>query len=464
MTRTFVSRRGFLGGVALAGVAAGLRLQPAFAAEPARKVDVADPEIRDGLAAAIDKNLIPAASQRAYPGHFTVTADGAGYGSDATWPGLDSWQMAGAYLLLGKTQIALDYFDFVRASQRKDGNIPWAIFNGATRPDTTWLSGLKYPDGLFTYTPPKREGVPASARATREWIGMFGHWQPKATPLSNLGSTCHVLTASEIFAHTRDDAWLRERIESVESVAKWLLSRKTPGNGLIPGSGFYTELPPRHGWDGVSQCYVVHACRATAKLHAALGNADAAKQWNKDANELTAAFLRTFWQRDHFAEYVHFERGLVDSHGLSDTNWAAIAFGLASDENVKKLWPLLDAEKSMWAGGVPTQSVAKPLSYEPWEFHEKLAFGAPPLKDASAMGRVWYLEVEACKRVGATKRLVESTKLVCRAAKDGYWRERYALQRNGTILPNGAEKYCEYAAVLARTVLGNPGAFEATHP
>ena len=35
---------------------------------------------------------------------------------------------------VGAAGMVLDYFDFVRASQRKDGNIPFAIFPGATQP------------------------------------------------------------------------------------------------------------------------------------------------------------------------------------------------------------------------------------------------------------------------------------------------------------------------------------------
>lgn len=94
---------------------------------------IADPEIRAGVEAAVDKNLLPAATERVYPGHFTINADGGGFGNDPTWPGLDSWQMIGPYLQLGRTRMVLDYFEFVRASQRKDGNIPFAIFNGHAR-------------------------------------------------------------------------------------------------------------------------------------------------------------------------------------------------------------------------------------------------------------------------------------------------------------------------------------------
>src|SRR4029079_3310680 len=79
-------------------------------------------ELRAVVEAAIQKNILPAAVETAYPGHFQITADGSSYSGDATWPGLDSWQMAGAYLLLGRSRLAMDYFDFVRVSQRKDGN------------------------------------------------------------------------------------------------------------------------------------------------------------------------------------------------------------------------------------------------------------------------------------------------------------------------------------------------------
>lgn len=419
---------------------------------------IADPEIRAGVTTAIERNLLKAIIQRQYPGQFNISADGGAYGSDSTWPGLDSWQMAGAYLLLGRTQLVLDYFEFVRASQRKDGNVPWAIFTGNTRPDTTWLRGLQYPQGLFTYTPPKREGVPASALETREWIGMFNHWQPRANPLSNLAPVCYVLSAHEIFEHTRDAAWLKERLPSVENAAKFLLDRKTD-NGLIPGSGFYTELPPRRGWDGITQCYTIHAFRLLASLFAAAGDDVSEMKWTTEADTLSKSFVKTFWRDDHFAEYVHFERGLVDSHGLSDVNWAAVAFGVADDGKAAKMWPVITADKGFWAGDIPTQSVSKPLTYEKWEYHEELPFGAPPTKDAAAMGRVWYLEYNACIRMRDMKRMIDGTRLVCRAAKDGYWRERYQVQPNGKVAPVGADKYCEYPAVLVRAVLGNPSEF-----
>lgn len=421
--------------------------------------EIKDPDIRSGLDAAVNKNLLPAATERFYPGHFTISADGEAFGADTTWPGLDSWQMAGAYLLLGRHRLVTDYFDFVRASQRKDGNIPFAIFNGDARPGTEFLRGMRYPDDLFTYTPPKRDGLPESSRQTRQWIGLFKHWELRSDPLSTLGPICYLLTAAEIFDAIKERKWLEDRLPSVLSAARYLETRVSD-NGLLAGSGFYTELPPRWGWDGVTQCYAVHAFRELDRILRAVGRKREATHWNLKADRLARRFVELFWRQDHFGEYIHIERGLVDGHGLSDTNWAAVAFGLADDRHLRELWPRLLDEKGFQPGDMPTQTVTKPFAYEDWE-NDPVPFPVPsPTNDVAAMGRVWYLEAMACRRMGAFDRMADSLRSVCRAAEDGFWRERYHPKPDGSVEPAGARKYCEYAAVLARVVLGNQGRFQ----
>jgi hypothetical protein len=418
---------------------------------------IADPEIRAGVEAAVFKNILPAATERDYPGYFNISADGAAFGG-ATWPGLDSWQMAGAYLLLGRTRLVLDYFEFVRASQRNDGNIPFAIFPGEQQP-VGCLKGLKTPDDIFSYAPPRREGLPAASRETRRWIGLFEHWQTQGYPLATLGPVCYILTAAEIFGATRDRPWLRERLPSIDAAAAYVSSLKQP-NGLVGGSGFYVEAPPREGFDGVTQCYAVHAFRSMAELCRAAGERAKAEAWTGEADRLTAAFVNEFWRGDHFGEYLHPVRGLIDSHGLSDVNWAAVAFGLVMAENLDMVWARLMKEAAFWWGGMPTQNVTKPFSYEPWESSAQPECGIDPFNDVAAMGRAWYLEVMACRRMGARDRLVESVRRVCRAAQaDGFWRERYHAKPDGSVSADGAKKYCEYAAVLVRAVYGNRDIF-----
>ena len=129
----------------------------------------------------------------------------------------------------------------------------------------------------------------------------------------------------------------------------------------------------------------------------------------------------------------------MDSHGLSDVNWAAVAFGVATDEQIKVLWPRLLAAKGFWWGDMPTQAVTKPFAYEGWEQNFGPPCPVPPLNDVAAMGRVWFLEAAACKRMKAHDRLVESVRKVCRAAKDGFWRERYHPQKDGTVSQDGSQ-------------------------
>jgi len=58
------------------------------------------------------------------------------------------------------------------------------------------------------------------------------------------------------------------------------------------------------------------------------------------------------------------------------------------------------------------------------------------------------------------KRLAESVRKVCRAAQpEGFWRERYHPKADGSVSPDGAQKYCEYAAVLVRVVFANQDVF-----
>ena len=417
--------------------------------------------IRQGVTAAIKQTLEPAATEKAYPGHFTIVADGHWFGQENTWPGLDSWQMAGAYLLLGRTQLALDYFDYVQASQRADGNIPYAIVAAETPPDhlTTYNKGMRYPEDVFTYDP-KRAGYTA-----RKWIGSYSHWIAGINPLGTLAAVSYVLLGDEIFTATGDQAWLESKLASLERAAKYLLSRKS-GNGLIAGAGFYTEMPPRHQWDGVAQCYVVHVFNKCARLNAVLGRAPAAAQWRMESATLGARFREVFWRGDHYAEYVHPERGVVDLHGLSDVNWAAVAYDVATPAQADALWPRMTGEPAFWHGDMPTQTVSKPFTYQEWEFfssHEDVGFAIPvgQLYDAAAMGRVWFLEWQACAKRGETKRLRESVVKVCQMGlKDGgFLHERYHPLQVARVDWTGPRGYGEYPAILVRAVLGNPAVF-----
>ncbi|UVI29442.1 hypothetical protein [Paenibacillus spongiae] len=423
---------------------------------------IRDPLIKRGVEEAIRKTLLPALREEAFRGHFIVDADGTHFGKESVFPGLDAWEIAGAYLCLGKTRSVLDFFEFVQASQRADGHIPFAVFPDGPNLDlTTHLRGVDYPADVFTYPSPDWEGHPLEA-GLRRWVRLFKHWVP-TNPLGVLAPVSYILMAEEIVRHTDDVHWLLEKLDSLDKAAEYIRSRKSE-NGLIDGAGFYVELHLRYEWDGVTQCYTIHVFRMLARLQRLAGNPARADDWEREAAVLENDFQKLFWQGDHFAEYIHPEFGLVDFHGLTDVNWAAIAFGIATDEQAAAVWPLMKAEERLWRGDMPSQTVAVHYLFQAWELHERLPFegrNMGPLHDVSAMGRVWYLEALACLRMNDTERLMTSIRLVCQMGErhDWFWHERYQPMQTWDVQPTGAYKYCEYAAILVRLVLSNPELF-----
>lgn len=420
-------------------------------------------EVIAGVRAALDRSLYPCLRERAYPGHFLIDVNG-NYGEENTWPGLDSWQMAGAYLLLGRHREVLDYFDFVQASQREDGDIPFLILPADSPPKgmDTYLRGLRYPQNVYTYKPVVRPGQPPYSNMNeRKWIGVFRHWEVKVDPLSTLGPICFILTGQEIFAATQSTAWLKGKQSSLEAAGRYLSTRIGP-NGLLGGAGFYLESPPRDQWDGITQCYGIHAFRQLAALNEAQGDQNAAAKWRSQTDALQSRFQEVFWQRDHFAEYLNPEHGLVDFHGLSDVNWAAVGLDIATSDQAHRLWPILMNEPMFWRGGMPTQLVTKPFTYQTWEYAEPLPFQYTAFtNDVAAMGRVWYLETLACRRMRNHVRLRNSVLKVCQMGqRDGWlWYERYRPDKGNNVKPGGMYGYCEYPAILARTVYGNRAIF-----
>ena len=271
--------------------------------------------------------------------------------------------------------------------------------------------------------------------------GLYKHWVP-GNPLAALASTTYIQNADVTFRRTLDRTWVQSQIASVNRAADFLGSLMS-ASGSVKGAGYYVERPARFDCDGVTQPHASDALRRLASLNRVVGDMTAARRWEDLAVGIKRNFIKTFWSKDHFAEYIHPDRGLIDTHGLSDTNWAALAFGVATEEQRSVLWPRLREEKKFYYGGMPTGIATLPETYEVWEF------SYPDRMDLAAMGRVWYLECQARARMGDGQGLVDSIRKVCQVGRDGgyYWRERY--NQTGGF---GAQKYCEYPANLIRVV------------
>lgn len=355
-----------------------------------------------------------------FPGYFSVCADGKGFGYGNSYPSLDGHQLTDALLFLEQTEVARLNWDYVRKFQKANGSLPLAILPSQAGKN---IGPKGYP------------GVVA------ENGGLYRHWVP-GNPLAALASPTYIQNADVIYRRTLDRHWLEEQIASVNLAADFLAGL-TSDAGAVRGGGYYVERPTRLDSDGVTQPHAIDAFRRAAALNRVCGNKSAGKRYEDLAARIRRHFETRFWVGDHFAEYLHPEHGLVDSHGLSDTNWAALAFGTLTEPQRAKLWARIRNEKGFYFGGMPTGIVTNPGSYEDWEF------SYPDKMDLAAMGRVWYLEAAARAAMGDAEGLLDGIHRVCRTGQDSgyYWRERYG-EKGGY----GASKYCEYPANLIRIV------------
>ena len=386
---------------------------------------VPQPVLPDALIAeayqkAAEQNVLAAVNPNVFSGYFSVCADGHGFGYGNTYPSLDGHQMSDALLWLGQVDLVKANWNYVKSFQHPDGRLPLAILPASAGKN---IGPAGYP------------GVVDSNG------GLYTHWVP-GDPLAALASPTYIQNADVIFRRTLDRTWLAAQIASINLAADFLASLTT-ATGAVKGGGYYVERPPRLDCDGVTQPHAIDAFRRAAALNRLLGDAASAARYERLAELVRRNLVTNFWLKDHFAEYSNPEHGLIDRHGLSDSNWAALAFGVANPEQESVLWPRLKDEKRFYYGGMPAGICTEPDKYEAWEF------AYPDRMDVAAMGRVWYLESQARARMSDSAGLVDSIRRVAKTGRDGgyYWRERYTADGG-----HGTQKYCEYPANLIRIV------------
>jgi len=398
---------------------AGQKVAPSF------RPDLPDSALVTAYEQSAVKNVLAAVNSQVFPGYFSVCADGQGFGYGNSYPSLDGHQLSDALLFLGQVDVVKDNWKYVRAFQNANGLLPLAILPA--------MAG-------------KEIGVGRALARVAENGGLYEHWVP-GNPLAALADPTFIQNADVIFRYTLDRIWLSQQIPFINRSADHLMSLTTAA-GAVKGAGYYIERPTRIESDGVAQCYAVDAFRRVADLNRVLGDTAAVRKYQQAAQRIQHHFQTRFWVGDHFAEYLHPQRGVIASHGLTDVDWAAIATNVATAEQKAVLWPQLCHEKRFHYGGMPTGIATEPHSYEDWEFTH------PDRHDLAAMGRVWYLEAWARAVMGDGQGLLAGLLKVSQVGRDSsyYWFERYHPDGAGGVKPAGPKTYCEYPANLIRIV------------
>ncbi len=390
-------------------------------------VEIPDKDLRSAYAESALKNVLSAINPKVFDGYWSVCADGQGFGYGYTYPSLDGHQMTDALLWLGQIDVVRANWDYVRSFQRPDGSLPIAIL-----PD---LAGKQAGEGDHL--------APVAANG-----GLYAHWVP-GNPLRALADPTFIQNADDIFRMTLDREWLEAELPAVDLSAGHLASLVTD-EGRVNGAGYYIEMPTRIESDGVAQCHTVDAFRRVAALNRVVGDEAMAERFEALAERVRRFFVSRFWvaEKGQFAEYWHPEKGFISTHGLTDTDWAAIALDVATPDQAAILWPKLANAPGFHYGGMPTGISTRPETYEDWEFTH------PRRHDLAAMGRVWYLEAQARARMGDARGLLQGLHKVADVGRANgfYWRERYQPDGKGGVLAAGPNTYCEYPANLIRIV------------
>ena len=371
---------------------------------------------------AATKNVLAAVNPTVFPGYWSVCADGHGFGYGNSYPSLDGLQLADALLWLGQEETVRLNWEYVRTFLREDGSLPLAILPASAGQ-------------------PLANGISVDANG-----GLYTHWVI-GNPLAALAAPTFIANTHILFAYKQDHHWLEERIEAVNRTAGQLMSLTTD-EGRVRGAGFYVERPTRVDSDGVTQTHAVNAFEQAANLNRLLGRHEDADRFSKQAQKIRQFFVEKFWQGSHFAEYYSPEKGFIFHHGLTDSDWGAIAFGVATPDQRQILFPRLANEAGFYYGTMPAGIATKPETYEDWEFTH------PDKHDLAAMGRVWYLMAHALYRENDAQNLLKSLHAVANEGKknDFYWRERYHPDGKGGSIPAGPNTYCEYPANFIRIV------------
>jgi len=397
-------------------------------------LNLPDPDIVTAFQKAATQNVLPAVNSNVFPGYWCVCADGQGYGYGNTYPSVDGGQMNNALLCAGQVTVVEGNFNYVKSFMQSNGLLPFAIFP-ASAGKSVLCAKI---DGKNYYAQVAANG------------GIYTSWVPENT-LGATGSINYIQNADAIFRYTQDRSWLTQQLPSVNLTADYLASLTTSA-GLVGGAGFYTEMPTRSPYDGVTQGYAADAFQRAASLNALAGNQQAAQKYQALASLIISKFQSSttsggFWAGDQscFAQYISASHGAVTSHGLTDTDWSAIALGMATPAQTAALWPQLQAATSQfYYGGMPTGVAQLPSTYQNWE-----SSNTSNRNDVAAMGRAWLLEAGARVKMGDGQGLVDSISKVAQVGKTGgyYWQERYNAAGG-----YGVSEYCEYPANLMTIV------------
>lgn len=259
---------------------------------------------------------------------------------------------------------------------------------------------------------------------------------------------------------TKDLAWLRSSIGSLEGAARWVLSN-TDQYGRVWSDVYYEDQVIKDGRATQAQAFAAKAFALLAGMEDRLGRHDAAARFRGASTKMAAVLVAPlplgYWDphSERFIDWVDRD-GKAHDHIHLLANELPVTFGYATAAQAAQVHRLIETNRNEFER-FPSFVAARIADYNKSE----IGSGGP--YDLCAAGRYWYWDAAYRASQAQDAMLLDQLKTVAaEGAKNGYFMsERYDMDHVYYVDgkdAHGAGKYYEYpnvfAAVLMEKLLG----------
>lgn len=254
---------------------------------------------------------------------------------------------------------------------------------------------------------------------------------------------------------TKDTAWLRAHIASLEHAAGWVLAN-TDQYGRLWSDVYYEDQVIKDGRATQAQAFAAHAFTLLAKMESRLARPAESARYAAAAKKMAAALIAPlpmgYWNpaNQRFVDWVD-RNGKTHDHIHLLANELPVTFGYATSDQSAAVRRLIDDNAAQFER-FPSFVAADIAAYD----RSEIGIAGP--YDLCAAGRYWYWDAAWRQSQNQNQVLFDQLRAVAaEAAKSGYFMsERYDMDHVYYIDgkdAHGAEKYYEYPSVFAAVLI-----------
>ncbi|MGH7981484.1 MAG: trehalase family glycosidase, partial [Limisphaerales bacterium] len=203
-----------------------------------------------------------------------------------------------------------------------------------------------------------------------------------------------MLAAIDYADATGNESWLKEHYPQLKSATDWVLDCYDPARKLVKvGGPLFIDVFIRRGYTLDSNAMLLHLLPEMSAVAHFCGDEKTATRYSSMAEAIKEGLNAGLWNgHDHYITQRNpdwSERDMVDYDG----NYAAVAFGAADKEQAAAVMRRLDS-------GAHTHPANRGTWVSEKYYGPKDCFGGNTGDSATAMARIWWLDLAARRAIG----------------------------------------------------------------